>query len=135
MFVALSHCDKLKFSLLDWITATNKKVVFHTESLRQTKFVYLAKKLPKVSTMFNLFALPTYFCHFLGLLCLILHFFRTFLCVFLEFFGKIYQFCLLQWLSVTKKNSVCCSGSVPQTKIIFVAVTQHQSFSIVYLSD
>ena len=74
LFVALSHCDKQKFSLSHWITATNKKIVCRTESLRQTKFLYVAKILLKVLIMLNFLVLLGSFWHFSGLLCLFLHY-------------------------------------------------------------
>ena len=98
LFVGLCHCDKHKFSLLHWITATNKKM-----SLQQTKLVYVAKNL------LNFLAFWTSFGHFSGLLCLILHF----LLHLLLFFGTyIYT------------NFVRHSDSVRQTKVMFVTVAQ-----------
>ena len=53
LFVALSHCDKQNFLLSHWATATNRIFVCRTESLRQTKFVYATKKLPKKTKICN----------------------------------------------------------------------------------
>ena len=45
--VALSHCDKDLFCLSHRVTATNGFFGCRTESLRQTKLVYVAPKMPK----------------------------------------------------------------------------------------
>ena len=47
LFVAVSHCDKEIFCLVHWATATNRFFVGCTESLWQTKFVYVPGKNPK----------------------------------------------------------------------------------------
>ena len=117
---------------------TNRNLICCTESLQQTKqlFValshckktnlYMLQKNPKVSTRLNFLALLTSFGHFSGLFfplfCIIwghfLLFFWNFLVtynIFLFCFSDKKNFCLLQWLSSINQNSVCRRDSVRQT--------------------
>ena len=123
LFVALSHCDKQKISLLHWmlcnnqtnrlshwVTATNKICI------SCQKFAKSVNNAQFFCTVDLLLALVRTFMPYFAL-------FEDICCCFLELFGNIHWFCLLQWLTATK-NSVCCSVSVPQTKILSVAVTQ-----------
>ena len=110
LFVALSHCDKDLFCLLHWVTATNRFFVCCTESLWQTKFVYVVKKRPKRAKKNWTF---WYFCTFLHFLCLLDTFFVNFCISFLHFFV-----CAVFGLFLANYNKfVCCSDSVRQKKI------------------
>ena len=125
LFVVLNCCDKDLFCLSRWVTATNVFFVCCTESLRQTKLIYVTQKKEKMcqkfwiiqnrhneyqkctksakkgkSTMLALFG------------------------IFLDIQKK-----LSQWLIPTNKKSVCRSDSVRQTKQIFVAVYKDISWS------
>ena len=102
LFVALSHCNKQIF-------------VCCTESLWQTKFVYVLGKKPKKALkmlhFLLLFALFATFCYILAF------------CVpFFVFFSK--NSTHFGSLCVINTNFVCCSDSERQTKNPFVAVTQ-----------
>ena len=123
LFVALSHCDKQKFSLLHWITATIKKM-FVALSHCDKQSLYMLPKFAKSVNNTQVFGTVDLFFAIFGTFMPYFVFFEDICCCFLELFGNIYRFCLSQWLTATNKNSVCCSGSVPQTKILFVAVTQ-----------
>ena len=124
LFVALSHCDKQNFGLRHWATATNRIFVCHTESLRQTKLVYVSKKIKKTTKK-----CPKK--------CKVRHKSpkkkpkRGQKCQkdkhcwqFLQLFGNKYNFCLSQWLRATNNFFVCCSDLVLQTQFLFVTVTQ-----------
>ena len=50
LFVALSQCNKQNFGLWHWATATNRIFVCRSESLQQTKSVYVTKKSKKTTT-------------------------------------------------------------------------------------
>ena len=41
-FVAVTQCDKQKFCLSQWLSATNKKFVCRSDSVRQTKNFFVA---------------------------------------------------------------------------------------------
>ena len=82
LFVALSHCNKDLFCLSHWFTATNRFFICCTESLIQTKFVYVAKKVPKMDENT---ALIVMFALYLRFVCL----FGTF-CAFFVFCIKIF---------------------------------------------
>ena len=89
--------------MFHWVTLTNRNLVFCKSVNNAQLFVTL-----------------TSFCYFLGLFCLILHYRKKIV------FGTFWQHILILFFAVTqcnKQNSVCCSGSVPQIKIVFVAVT------------
>ena len=122
-----------QYCLLHWVTVTNRNLVCcqkvaPSESMQQTKTLivplshcdkqnlYMLPKSCQKCQQCSTFGTFNSFWHFSGLLGLILHLLRTFFWCFLELFGNIFYF-FLQWLSATTKNCVCCSGSVPQTKI------------------
>ena len=109
LFVALSHCDKQKICLSHWITAINKKKLCVALSHCNKQNLYMLPKSCKQSQQCSIIL------HFLGYSW---HFLRTFLgtvlCVFLVFGNFL----------VTYTNFVCCSNSVRQIKILFVALTQ-----------
>ena len=102
LFVALSHCDKYLFCLSHWVTATSIVFVCCTGSLWQTKFLYVAKTMPKRARNNKLFGT---FCIFWRFLCLL----GTF-CAFL--LNKIRQ--LWHVLAFFRANII----------VLFVAVTQ-----------
>ena len=114
LFVALSHCDKDLFCLSHWVTATNRFVVCCTESLRQTKLVYVSKKMPKSAKK------KLNFCYLLHFKALFVPF-RQFCAVFCILFAFLACFA---FFSATNNNFVWRSDSVWQTKNPFVAVTQ-----------
>ena len=96
-----------------------------TESLQQTKFVYIAKKGRNDGLLQFCFCLFGSFLHmFRFFLAISLHFIAIFHIVAL--FWNIYRFCSLQWLSATNKKYASCSDSVQQAKQICFAVTQFE---------
>ena len=121
-----------QYCLSHWVTVTNRNLVCWSESLQQTKILFVAlshcdKMLPKSCQKCQQCLTFSHFWPQFGTcqdFYALFFIFWGYFCCFLELFGNIYLFCLLQWLSATNNNSVCCSGSVPQTKILFVAVTQ-----------
>ena len=112
MFVALSHCDKQKFSLLYWITATNKQKMFVALSQWDKQSLYMlpksCQKCQQCSTFWHLWPIFDTFKDFYALFCI----FCGHLLLFFGFFFVIYT------------NFVCRGDSVQQTKILFVVVAQ-----------
>ena len=108
LFVALNHCNKEKNGLLHSVTAPKKNCIW-------------CHKVVKSVNNANLF-----FWHFCSLLTL----FGNFLPLFASW--RIFLLLLLHVLIffsnflVTFTNFVCCSDSVRQTRIMFVAVTSSQ---------
>ena len=96
--IALSRCDKQNFCFL------------------HTKFVHVAKKMPKRAKNTELFA--TFFitfCHFLCFWSTFWAFLKNIFCIFGMFFS---------FKKNTYNNFVCRSDSVQRIKQIFVTVTQ-----------
>ena len=109
-FVSLSHCDKKKFSLLLWITATIKKMfvaLSHCDKKNLYMLHKICQKCQQCSTFWHCWPLFGTFWDFMPYIAFV----EDFVVVFWNFL-------------VTYTDFVCRSDSLRQTKILFVAAAQ-----------
>ena len=115
LVVALSDCGKDFFYLSHWVTATNGFLVCRTQSLLQTKLIYVSKKfkiMPRIQKIYNnKKKMPRGTKALKSSRKKSTKKFRVF-GPFWHILGNIYKLCLLQWLSATNKKYVCRSDSV-----------------------